>query len=76
MSCELQLIDAIKYTLKEYTKNGNAVEQADHYKVIARSEDEIQTKIQENRLEDLKVGLKVFLTSDNEVLLKEALEIG
>lgn len=70
-----ELIDAIKYTLKEYTKNGNAVEQADHYKVIARSEDEIQTKIQENRLEDLKVGLKVFLTSDNEVLLKEALEI-
>lgn len=52
------------------------MEQADHYKVIARSEDEIQTKIQENRLEDLKVGLKVFLTSDNEVLLKEALEIG
>ncbi|XP_066260626.1 glutamate--cysteine ligase regulatory subunit [Euwallacea similis] len=71
-----ELIDAIKYTLKDYTaKNLNSTEQADHFKVISRPEDDVQTKIQENRLEELKIGLKLFLTDDNEFPLKEALEI-
>lgn len=66
-----ELIDAIKYTLKEYTKNGNS--HSDHAKFISRPDD-IQAKIQENDLDDLKIGLKVFLTSGNEENLKEALE--
>ncbi|XP_066157492.1 glutamate--cysteine ligase regulatory subunit [Euwallacea fornicatus] len=71
-----ELIDAIKYTLKEYTtKNLNSTEQADHFKIISRPEDDVQAKIQENRLEELKIGLKVFLTDDNEFSLRESLEI-
>ncbi|ENN70260.1 glutamate--cysteine ligase regulatory subunit [Dendroctonus ponderosae] len=69
-----ELIDAIKYTLKEYTKNGSDKEQtADGYKLISRADD-VQVKIQENEVGDLKIGIKVFLTKGGNQPLKEALE--
>lgn len=70
------MIDAIKYTLKEYTKNGSDKEQtADGCKLISRADD-VQMKIQENEVADLKIGLKVFLTKGSNEPLNEALETG
>ncbi|XP_030757118.1 glutamate--cysteine ligase regulatory subunit [Sitophilus oryzae] len=68
-----ELIDAIKFTLKDYEKNSELSEAPNDTRFILRSDD-IQAKIQENDLEDLKIGLKVFLTNDSEELLDEALK--
>ncbi|XP_050296811.1 glutamate--cysteine ligase regulatory subunit [Anthonomus grandis grandis] len=65
-----ELIEAINFTLKENFKNGDSGEQ--HLKVISRVDDTRQ-KIQENGVDALKIGLKVFLTNDNEENLKDAL---
>ncbi|KAL1501527.1 hypothetical protein ABEB36_006832 [Hypothenemus hampei] len=69
-----ELIEAIKYTIKEYGKQTDRVEYADHSRIISRPDD-IQGKIQENNIDDLKIGIKIFLTECNEDNLKEALEI-
>lgn len=68
-----ELIDAVKFTLKGYTKNDIGDEQSDYLKFVSRPDD-IQAKIQENDLDELKIGLKVFLTSGSTEVLTEALE--
>ncbi|XP_060536735.1 glutamate--cysteine ligase regulatory subunit [Cylas formicarius] len=69
-----ELIDVINYTLKEYVEKGNTVDgQLNHPILISRDSD-LYAKIEENGVEDLKIGFKVFLSSDNEALLKDAIE--
>lgn len=69
------MIDAIRFTLKDYDKELNHSVESSDSKFITRSDD-IPSKIKENGIDNLKIGLKVFLVNDNEELLKEALETG
>ncbi|XP_076269103.1 glutamate-cysteine ligase modifier subunit [Rhynchophorus ferrugineus] len=68
-----ELIDAIKFTLKDHEKKPNHCIESNDSKYINRTDD-IPSKIKEFDIEELKIGLKVFLVNDNEELLKEALQ--
>lgn len=43
---------------------------------MSRKHDDLISKISEQELSDLKIGLKIFINSDSEVYLKEALDKG
>ncbi|XP_072385850.1 glutamate--cysteine ligase regulatory subunit-like [Diabrotica undecimpunctata] len=67
-----ELVEAINFTLKEFGNNGSLQLQPDQQVVISRPQDNL--KISEHELSDLKIGFKVFLNTDDQVLLTEAIE--
>ncbi|XP_050506314.1 uncharacterized protein LOC126884433 [Diabrotica virgifera virgifera] len=69
-----ELVEAINFTLKEFGNNGSLQLQPDQQVVISRPQDNL--KISEHELFDLKIGFKVFLNTDDQVLLTEAIEKG
>lgn len=66
-----ELVDAINFTLKEFQGYASVNSQLDQSVVVSRHNSNL--KISEYELEDLKIGFKVFLNSDNQTLLSEAI---
>lgn len=48
----------------------------DPFLVVSRQHDDLVSKMSEHELADLKIGLKIFVNSDNEQYLIEALDKG
>lgn len=71
-----QLIEAIKITIKDVQTDNSVQNQADQLVVVNRQNDDLSTKIQEHDLTDLKIGVKIFLNSENQELALQALEQG
>jgi len=70
-----ELIEAINLTIKDYKEvrnlhNGTGLDQL----LITRTNDDFYTKIVEQDITDLKIGLKIFLSSDDPCFLREAIE--
>lgn len=71
-----ELIEAINITVKEFKSNNVAPTENGNKLVIHRTSDDLKTKMNEQSLADLKIGLKIFLNSDNNDLIHEAIEEG
>ncbi|KAI4467678.1 glutamate cysteine ligase regulatory subunit [Holotrichia oblita] len=69
-----ELKEAINITLKDFKNLERTDFKPDPYLVISRQHDDLTSKMSEHELADLKIGLKVFVNSDNEVYLTEALD--
>lgn len=69
-------MEAMRITLKDYESTGLNQTQAKQQLIISRSNDDLGKKMSEHDTSELKIGLKLFLNSDNEENLKEALENG
>lgn len=75
MTIILQLIEAINITIKEY-QNGQTPSQPDQPLIISRPNDDSGSKISEHDSTDLKFGFKIFLTSEDPILLIDSIEKG
>lgn len=71
-----QLIEAIKITIKDINSDNSFQNQPDHLIVVSRQNDDLSTKIQEYEITELKIGVKIFLNSENQVLSLQAIEQG
>lgn len=74
LSYIFQLVEAINFTIKNCQSNGALQDQSDNF-IISRSSD-LTTKIQEYDLSELKIGLKVFLNSDDQESSMQAIRKG
>ncbi|XP_045468147.1 glutamate--cysteine ligase regulatory subunit [Harmonia axyridis] len=68
-----ELLEAINITIKEY-QNGQTPSQPDQPLIVSRPNDDSVSKISEHDSSDLKFGFKIFLTSDDPVLLIDSIE--
>lgn len=68
------MVEAINFTIKDSQTNGALQGQSDNI-IISRSSD-FATKIQEYDLSELKIGLKVFLNSDDQEASIQAIRKG
>lgn len=66
----------MKITINDYQLNSLIKKEPKQQLVITRSNDDLSKKMSEHELSDLKIGLKLFLNSDDQDNLKEALENG
>ncbi|XP_057662715.1 glutamate--cysteine ligase regulatory subunit isoform X1 [Diorhabda carinulata] len=66
-----ELVDAINFTMKECLGYTSMNSQSDKSVVISRHNSNL--KISEYELADLKIGFKIFLNTDNQTLLSEAI---
>lgn len=71
----LKLLEAINITIKDYQNGGNVQKQEEPV-LITRKHDDLSSKLAEYELSNLKIGLKVFLNSDDQEHLTESLEKG
>ncbi|KRT81170.1 hypothetical protein AMK59_5624 [Oryctes borbonicus] len=71
-----ELKEAINITLKDFKNSERIDSEPNHPLIISRQHDDLVTKISEQELSDLKIGLKIFVNSDDEEYLKEALDKG
>lgn len=71
----LQLTEAINITLKDF-QNGRNGKPLEEPLSITRSNDDLTSKLAEYEFTNLKIGLKIFLNSDNTEYLIESLEKG
>ncbi|XP_022907351.1 glutamate--cysteine ligase regulatory subunit [Onthophagus taurus] len=68
-----ELTDAMNITIKDFQNNGENLELVDPF-VIYRQHDDLTAKISDNEISELKIGLKVFLTSDDKQYVVDALD--
>lgn len=68
------MVDAINITIRQFTNGAALPPEPDQKLQVSRPNDDLQTKMLENDLNDLKIGLKIFLNSDNKSLLNEAVD--
>ncbi|KAF2883563.1 hypothetical protein ILUMI_22627 [Ignelater luminosus] len=69
-----ELVEALNITIKDFQNGGNLQSHVEQPLVITRRHDDLSNKMAEHEIGDLKIGLKVFIGSDNEQYLIEALE--
>nr|CAI5829202.1 unnamed protein product [Callosobruchus analis] len=69
-----ELVEAIKCTLKDV--QGALDNQLDNVVVVSRQNDDLVQRIKENDLSELKIGIKIFLSGDDQESLKEAIDKG
>nr|CAI5829203.1 unnamed protein product [Callosobruchus analis] len=67
-----ELVEAIKCTLKDV--QGALDNQLDNVVVVSRQNDDLVQRIKENDLSELKIGIKIFLSGDDQESLKEAID--
>lgn len=72
----MQLVEALNITIKDFQNGGNLQSHVEQPLVITRRHDDLSNKMAEHEIGDLKIGLKIFVGSDNEQYLIEALEKG
>lgn len=68
--------EAINITLKDFAKSERIDSEPDQPLIVSRQHDDLIAKISEQDLSDLKIGLKIFINSDSEEYLKEAIDKG
>lgn len=66
----------MKITLNDFESNGGAKPEPQQNLVIFRQNDDLSKKMTEHEFSELKIGLKLFLNSDNQESLRKALENG
>lgn len=71
----LQLVEAISITLKDFQNGGNT-QRLEEPVFITRKHDDLKSKLEEYEFTNLKIGLKIFLSSDEQDYLMEALDKG
>lgn len=72
----LQLVEAIKITIKDIQSDGAIQNQPDHLIVLSRQSDDLAVKLREHDISDLKIGVKIFLNHENQELSLQAIENG
>ncbi|CAH0550773.1 unnamed protein product [Brassicogethes aeneus] len=69
-----ELIEAINITIKEFQNGSPLKPQPDHLLVITRPNDDLLIKMAEHDSSELKIGLKIFVTNNNQQLVIQAIE--
>ncbi|KAF5308593.1 hypothetical protein FQR65_LT06141 [Abscondita terminalis] len=69
-----ELLEALNITLKDF-QNSNHIDQLKEKQItIRRLYEDLASKIAENDINDLKIGLKIFVESDKEPQVSQALD--
>lgn len=71
----LQLLEAIRLTLKDF-ENGGGKEKLEENVLISRKHDDTQNKLAEFGQNDLRIGLKVFVSREDPGHVLESIEKG
>lgn len=76
VNVSIQLKEAINITLKDFKNSERIDSEPDEPLIVSRQHDDLISKISEHELSDLKIGLKIFINSDSEEYLREAIDKG